>query len=53
MPAVTPWLQPDEPPAYLEENLAGGGDFLITVDHASARIPRRLDRKSTRLNSSH
>ncbi len=42
MPAVTPWLQPDEPPAYLEENLAGGGDFLITVDHASARIPRCL-----------
>ena len=49
MPAVTPWLQPDEPPAYLEENLAGGGDFLITVDHASARIPRcQIGRASCR-----
>jgi predicted N-formylglutamate amidohydrolase len=42
MPAEISWLQADDPPAYLEENLDGRGDFLITVDHASPRIPRRL-----------
>ena len=32
----------DEPPAYWEDRLEGSSDFLITVDHASARIPRAL-----------
>ncbi len=35
-------LAPDEPPAFLTEGLERGSDFLITVDHASRRIPRRL-----------
>ena len=35
-------LSADEPPACLEENSAGRSNFVIVVDHASARIPRRL-----------
>jgi predicted N-formylglutamate amidohydrolase len=35
-------LAPDEPPPYIEERLQGISDFVIVVDHASRRIPRRL-----------
>ncbi|MGA2562359.1 MAG: N-formylglutamate amidohydrolase [Steroidobacteraceae bacterium] len=35
-------LAPDEPPAFLEVGLDGRSDFVIVVDHASSRIPRRL-----------
>jgi predicted N-formylglutamate amidohydrolase len=35
-------LAADEPPAYLEEGLGGGSVFVIVVDHASLRVPRRL-----------
>jgi predicted N-formylglutamate amidohydrolase len=35
-------LAPDEPPPYIEERLQGASDFVIVVDHASRRIPRRL-----------
>jgi predicted N-formylglutamate amidohydrolase len=35
-------LAHDEPPAFLEAGLEGRSNFLIVVDHASARIPRRL-----------
>jgi predicted N-formylglutamate amidohydrolase len=35
-------LDPDEPPAVLESGRQGRSSFVITVDHASARIPRRL-----------
>jgi len=35
-------LAVDEPPAFLERRPAGCSDFFIVVDHASARIPRRL-----------
>jgi len=35
-------LEPDEPAPVLEVNRAGTSDFLIVVDHASRRIPRRL-----------
>jgi predicted N-formylglutamate amidohydrolase len=35
-------LAGDEPPAFQEWNIRGQSDFLIVVDHASARIPRRL-----------
>jgi predicted N-formylglutamate amidohydrolase len=37
-----PLLGADEPPAYQEFQSEGGSDFLIVVDHAGARIPRRL-----------
>jgi predicted N-formylglutamate amidohydrolase len=37
-----PLLAPDEPAAYRELQPQGGSDFLIVVDHAGARIPRRL-----------
>ena len=36
-------LAADEPPAFLEFQLEGRSDFIIVVDHAGARIPRRLD----------
>jgi predicted N-formylglutamate amidohydrolase len=36
-------LSDGEPPPVLEEGLERGSEFLFTVDHASARIPRRLD----------
>jgi predicted N-formylglutamate amidohydrolase len=35
-------LAADEPPAFLEERRHGRSSFVIVVDHASARIPRRL-----------
>ena len=35
-------LAADEPPAFQEFQAEGGSDFIIVVDHASARIPRRL-----------
>jgi predicted N-formylglutamate amidohydrolase len=35
-------LAADEPPAFLELRSQGRSDFVIVVDHASARIPRRL-----------
>ena len=35
-------LAADEPPPILEINRTGRSDFLIVVDHASRRIPRRL-----------
>ena len=35
-------LAPDEPPAFTAERLQGSSNFVIVVDHASARIPRRL-----------
>ncbi len=36
-------LQPDEPPPFLECGRQGRSSFVIVVDHASRRIPRRLD----------
>jgi predicted N-formylglutamate amidohydrolase len=36
-------LAPDEPPPFTEVRAQGGSDFVILVDHASARIPRRLE----------
>ena len=35
-------LAADEPPAFQEFQLEGRSDFIIVVDHAGARIPRRL-----------
>ena len=35
-------LQADEPPAFVEINPNGRSAFVIAVDHASSRIPRRL-----------
>jgi predicted N-formylglutamate amidohydrolase len=35
-------LEPDEPPPFVEFGLHGQSNFLIVVDHASSRIPRRL-----------
>jgi predicted N-formylglutamate amidohydrolase len=35
-------LSPDEPPAFLEFRRHGQSSIMIVVDHASARIPRRL-----------
>jgi predicted N-formylglutamate amidohydrolase len=35
-------LAPDEPPPFVESGRDGGSAFVIAVDHASARIPRRL-----------
>jgi predicted N-formylglutamate amidohydrolase len=36
-------LGADEPPAYVESRLEGRSNFVILVDHASARIPLRLN----------
>jgi predicted N-formylglutamate amidohydrolase len=36
-------LAADEPPPFLEQNVEGRSNFIIAVDHAGARIPRRLD----------
>jgi len=36
-------LAPDEPPPFLEARRQGRSNFVIVVDHASARIPRALD----------
>jgi predicted N-formylglutamate amidohydrolase len=35
-------LADDEPPAFVESGVGGRSNFVIVVDHASARIPRRL-----------
>jgi predicted N-formylglutamate amidohydrolase len=35
-------LAPDEPPAVLESGREGRSAFVIAVDHASRRIPKRL-----------
>ena len=35
-------LAADEPAPVLEERAHGGSNFVIVVDHAGARIPRRL-----------
>ncbi len=35
-------LDADEPPPFQETGLAGRSSFVIVVDHASLRIPRRL-----------
>ena len=35
-------LGADEPPAFTESRPQGRSNFVIVVDHASARIPRRL-----------
>ncbi|MDP9065301.1 MAG: N-formylglutamate amidohydrolase [Pseudomonadota bacterium] len=35
-------LAADEPPPFFEQNVEGRSNFLIAVDHAGARIPRRL-----------
>jgi predicted N-formylglutamate amidohydrolase len=39
---VSNLLAPDEPPPFLEARRQGRSNFVIIVDHASARIPRRL-----------
>lgn len=36
-------IAPDEPPAFIAERRHGSSNFVIVVDHASARIPRCLD----------
>jgi predicted N-formylglutamate amidohydrolase len=36
-------LAADEPPPFIEIGLQGRSNFLIVVDHASRRIPRRLN----------
>src|SRR5580698_2011258 len=36
-------LSDGEPPPVLEEGSQRQSEFLLTVDHASARIPRRLE----------
>lgn len=41
-PIDSPLLDPDEPPAFTVERAHGNSNFVIVVDHASARIPRRL-----------
>ena len=35
-------LAADEPPAFIEERRQGRSNFVIVVDHAGRRIPRRL-----------
>src|SRR5580693_3151014 len=35
-------LEPDEPPAFTQWRADGQSNFVIIVDHASNRIPRRL-----------
>ncbi len=35
-------LSPDEPPPFIESGRHGRSNFVIVVDHASRRIPRRL-----------
>jgi predicted N-formylglutamate amidohydrolase len=36
------FLEADEPSAFIDYRLQGCSNFVIVVDHASARIPRRL-----------
>jgi predicted N-formylglutamate amidohydrolase len=40
--AAEPWIAPDEPPAFALLNPQGKSRAIITCDHASAYIPRRL-----------
>src|SRR6202051_2481413 len=40
--SAAPLLANDEPPAFLERPSEGRSAFVIVVDHAGARIPRRL-----------
>jgi len=37
-----PLLEPDEPSPVIEHGMNGQSNFVIVVDHASLRIPRRL-----------
>src|SRR5258708_8467622 len=39
----SPLLGADEPPPFIEIGLQGRSSFVIVVDHASRRIPRRLN----------
>ena len=39
----TPWIAPDEPAPFEAVNPGGGSPFLLLCDHASNRVPRRLD----------
>lgn len=41
---MTPLLDPDEPPPVTVHGEGGPSPFLLTCDHASRRIPRRLER---------
>lgn len=36
-------LSPDEPPAVEQVNVEGGGSAVLLCDHASNRVPHRLD----------
>jgi len=40
--SLDPLLQPDDPAVFEVERAGGRSAFLITCDHASRRIPRRL-----------
>jgi len=40
--AAVELLDADEPSPVLEENLDGASDFMIVVDHAGKRLPRRV-----------
>ena len=42
MPKFTELLGADEPAAFTASRLDGSSNFVFVVDHASARIPRRL-----------
>jgi predicted N-formylglutamate amidohydrolase len=42
MPKSIELLGKDEPPPYIEARAQGKSNFVIVVDHASARIPRNL-----------
>jgi predicted N-formylglutamate amidohydrolase len=42
MPTSIELLAPDEPSPFIEERAQGQSNFVIVVDHASARIPRSL-----------
>ena len=39
---ASPLLEPDEPPAFEVVNSAGAGRTVLSCDHASPRLPRRL-----------
>jgi predicted N-formylglutamate amidohydrolase len=39
----SPFLGTDEPPPFIEIGLQGRSNFVIVVDHAGRRIPRRLN----------
>lgn len=41
-PPRPPLLEPDEPPAFELVNAGGRGRAVLTCDHASPRLPRRL-----------